>query len=119
MIMNKQALFCDGTGVYVIPPEPVEDQKIILRFRTAKDDVQEAKVVTRETCYSDEEGSDKGKTIFMQKEQTTDVFDYYNVKVQIGTEALRYYFEIKGTDGETIYYNRYGAVSEPDRKSVV
>ena len=49
----------------------------------------------------------------MQKEQTTDVFDYYNVKVQIGTEALRYYFEIKGTDGETIYYNRYGAVSEP------
>ena len=45
MIMNKQALFCDGTGVYVIPPEPVEDQKIILRFRTAKDDVQEAKVV--------------------------------------------------------------------------
>ena len=54
--MNKQALFCDGTGVYVIPPEPVEDQKIILRFRTAKDDVQEAKVVTRETCYSDEEG---------------------------------------------------------------
>lgn len=111
--MNKQALFCDGTGVYVIPPEPVEDQKIILRFRTAKDDVQEAKVVTRETCYSDEEGSDKGKTIFMQKEQTTDVFDYYNVKVQIGTEALRYYFEIKGTDGETIYYNRYGAVSEP------
>ena len=113
MIMNKQALFCDGTGVYVIPPEPVEDQKIILRFRTAKDDVQEAKVVTRETCYSDEEGSDKGKTIFMQKEQTTDVFDYYNVKVQIGTEALRYYFEIKGTDGETIYYNRYGAVSEP------
>ena len=111
--MNKQALFCDGTGVYVIPPEPVEDQKIILRFRTAKDDVQEAKVVTRETCFSDEEGSDKGKTIFMQKEQTTDVFDYYNVKVQIGTEALRYYFEIKGTDGETIYYNRYGAVSEP------
>lgn len=111
--MNKQALFCDGTGVYVIPPEPVEDQKIILRFRTAKDDVQEAKVVTRETCYSDEEGSDKGKTIFMQKEQTTDVFDYYNVKVQIGTEALRYYFEIKGTDGETIYYNRYGAVSGP------
>ena len=70
--MNKQALFCDGTGVYVIPPEPVEDQKIILRFRTAKDDVQEAKVVTRETCYSDEEGSDKGKTIFMQKEQTAE-----------------------------------------------
>ena len=42
--MNKQALFCDGTGVYVIPPEPVEDQKIILRFRTAKDVVQEAKL---------------------------------------------------------------------------
>ena len=59
MIMNKQALFCDGTGVYVIPPEPVEDQKIILRFRTAKDDVQEAKVVTRETVIQMKRGQIK------------------------------------------------------------
>ncbi len=65
--MNKQALFCDGTGVYVIPPEPVEDQKIILRFRTAKDDVQEAKVVTRETCYSDEEGQIKERRFSCKK----------------------------------------------------
>ena len=58
-------------------------------------------------------GQIKERRFSCKKEQTTDVFDYYNVKVQIGTEALRYYFEIKGTDGETIYYNRYGAVSEP------
>ena len=33
--MNRKALFCDGTSSYVIPAEP-ENQKIVLRFRTAK-----------------------------------------------------------------------------------
>ena len=38
--MNIDALFCDGTGNYVIPPEPKKNEKIRLRFRTAKDDVE-------------------------------------------------------------------------------
>ena len=96
--MNKQALFCDGTGVYVIPPEPVENQKIILRFRTAKDDVQEVKVVTSEACFS------------MEKGQSSEVFDYYNTRIQIGNEPLKYHFEIRGNDGEVVYFNRYGVV---------
>lgn len=37
--MNEQALFCDGTGAYVIPPQPDANEAITLRFRTAKDDV--------------------------------------------------------------------------------
>ena len=100
MDMNKQALFCDGTGVYVIPPEPVENQKVVLRFRTAKDDVQEVKVVTKKACFS------------MEKGQTSEVFDYYNTRIQIGNEPFRYHFEIQGKDGETVYFNRYGVVEE-------
>lgn len=37
--MNRKALFCDGTSSYVIPAEPEKNQKIVLRFRTAKEDV--------------------------------------------------------------------------------
>ena len=39
--MNRQALFCDGTGSYVIPPEPALHEEITLRFRTAKKDEDE------------------------------------------------------------------------------
>ena len=44
--MKEQALFCDGTESYVIPPEPKCNQKVTLRFRTAKDDVQRVRLIT-------------------------------------------------------------------------
>ena len=44
--MNKEALFCDGTRDYVIPPEPKENERIVLRFRTAHSDVEEVKILT-------------------------------------------------------------------------
>ena len=37
--MNRDALFCDGTGSYVIPPEPNEEETIDLLLRTAASDV--------------------------------------------------------------------------------
>ena len=40
--MNREALFCDGTGDYVIPAEPEINEKVVLRFRTAHNDVDEA-----------------------------------------------------------------------------
>ena len=44
--MNKQALFCDGTAGYVIPPEPERNQKITLRFRAEKDEEITVRLVT-------------------------------------------------------------------------
>ena len=41
LIMNREALFCDGTQDYVIPAEPKANEKVILRFRTAHNDVEE------------------------------------------------------------------------------
>lgn len=37
--MNREALFCDGTGDYVCPAEPEINEKVVLRFRTAHNDV--------------------------------------------------------------------------------
>lgn len=50
--MNREALFCDGTGDYVIPAEPEINEKVVLRFRTAHNDVDEVKLHAGEQIYT-------------------------------------------------------------------
>ena len=81
--MNEQALFCDGTGAYVIPPQPDANEAITLRFRTAKDDVDAVRLLTRDAKYD------------LQKVYTKGEFDFYEVnwsdgKCVISDIALRY-----------------------------
>ncbi|MCB5442507.1 alpha-glycosidase [[Ruminococcus] lactaris] len=93
--MNREALFCDGTGDYVIPAEPEINEKVVLRFRTAHNDVDEVKLHAGEQTYT------------LWKMQTTGEFDFYEIEYQLGTESFHYYFEIKkGT--EICYFSRYG-----------
>ena len=93
--MNREALFCDGTGDYVIPAEPEINEKVVLRFRTAHNDVDEVKLHAGEQIYT------------LWKMQTTGEFDFYEIEYQLGTEPFRYYFEIKkGT--EICCFSRYG-----------
>ena len=96
--MNKKALFCDGTSQYVNPSEPECNGEVTLRFRTAKDDADQVCLVHDEIQYE------------MEKAQTGEVFDYYEIKRQLGEEPFRYYFEIR-SGSEVCYYNRCG-VSE-------
>ena len=93
--MNIDALFCDGTQDYVIPAEPKENEKIILKFRTAHNDVEEVNILTGDRSYA------------MWKISSGNEFDYYEIVWQLGSEPFHYSFEIKS--GEQIcYYNRYG-----------
>lgn len=62
--MNREALFCDGTGDYVIPAEPEINEKVVLRFRTAHNDVDEVKLHAGEQIYT------------LWKMQTTGEFDF-------------------------------------------
>lgn len=97
--MNEKALFCDGTVSYVIPAEPEINEKITLRFRTAKDDVDRVRLLTGAGGYD------------MHKVSTHGVFDYYSVDWQLGDEPFRYCFEIRS--GEVVrYYNRCGVANE-------
>ena len=81
--MNRDALFCDGTQDYVIPAEPAENEKILLRFRTAHNDVEEVNLLAGEHSYA------------MWKAGTCGEFDYYEIEWQLGCEPFRYSFEIK------------------------
>ncbi|WP_418540419.1 alpha amylase N-terminal ig-like domain-containing protein [Massilistercora timonensis] len=97
--MKEQALFCDGTGGYVIPPEPKCNQTVTLRFRTAKDDVQRVRLITGVGGYE------------MEKAETKGEFDYYTIDWKLNEEAFSYCFEI--WDGKTVcYYNQCGTAGE-------
>ncbi len=96
--MKREALFSDGTGNFVTPAEPNVHETVTLRFRTAKDDVDFVRVITETNGY------------MMRKAYTRGEFDYYERELLLGTEPLRYCFEVDDRD-EVCYYNRYG-VSE-------
>ena len=98
--MNRAALFCDETIDYRIPAEPDAGEIVTLRFRTAKDDVDDVSAVI---CDSD-------KKIKLSKVESRGLFDYYECKLPVGEDVLYFYFEITKKD-QICHYNRLG-VSE-------
>ena len=93
--MNRQALFSDGTADYICPVEPVEGDKVSIRFRTAKDDVEKVTIIS---------GNER---IPMIKRKTIGDFDYYYGEKSLGSETFYYQFEI--VSGNTLcYYNKCG-----------
>ncbi|CUX37698.1 glycoside hydrolase family 13 protein [Clostridium sp. C105KSO13] len=97
--MNKDALFCDGTSDYRIPAEPEEHSRVCLKFRTAKDDVDEVYLSAKNGKYQ------------MEKSYTKGVFDYYIIEWQLDSEPFSYSFEIRKGE-EVCYYNRCGTAEE-------
>ncbi len=93
--MNKEALFSDGTGQYLVPAEPNEYEKVTIRFRTAKADVDFVRVISGSRAF------------VMRRTDTRDNFDYYEMDWQLDDKPLSYQFEVnKGT--QICYYNRLG-----------
>ena len=99
--MKEQALFCDGTGSYVIPQEPRENEVVRLRFRTAKNEVKRVRLMTAVGGYD------------MQKEAGKDgaEFDYYEIRWRLNEKPFRYCFEIQDEE-EVRYYSRCGVSKE-------
>ena len=93
--MNKKALFCDGTGGYVFPPEPLQNQRVILQFRTASKDADNVLLLTNGEGYE------------LEKKSSSGPFDYYAISWDLGTEMFRYSFMIQKGD-EIVYYNQRG-----------
>ena len=100
--MNKEALFCDGFGEYVLPPEPEANQEITLRFRTKKDDVKKVYLRVDENTYE------------MNKESSQGEFDYYARKWQLSESPFVYFFEIHA---DAVYYYKQEGVMEEEQGS--
>ena len=98
-ILDKEALFSDGTKDYRIPPEPKENGTVTIRFRTAKNNVDMVLVCTALDQYPMEWTTSDG------------TFDYYSVDISLTTEPFSYYFEI--VSGLLhCRYDRYGVTQE-------
>ena len=98
--MNREALFSDGTGQYLVPSEPKKNEVVTIRFRTAKNDVDFVRVISGSRAF------------VMRKTMSEGAFDYHEVRWKLGEEPLRYCFEVNGREehgrGVVCYYDRLG-----------
>lgn len=97
--INLMGLHSDETEAYHSPLEPKTGDIVKIRFRTAKDDVDEVVLI----C--------KNQKIILEKETGTDVFDYYMTEIVAEDEIIRYYFEVHKED-QVVIYNRRGVFSD-------
>lgn len=97
--MRKQALFCDGTAAYVVPPQAEKNEVITLRFRAARGDNLRIRLITAVGGYD------------MEKERSEGEFDYYAIRWKLSDSPFHYCFEIQSGE-EICYYNRCGVSKE-------
>lgn len=98
-VMDREALYADCTEEYVIPAEPMEGEEVVIRFRTAKNNVDQVYLLSDE------------QRIRMEFEHQEGLFDYYRVKVRLEKRLYHYCFEII-TGCMICYYNQRGVMFE-------
>lgn len=81
-IFKQQAVFSDTTENFVTPAEPTAYEKVTIRFRTAKNNVDRVFFVR---------GNEKD---LMLKESSDELFDYFAHEEQLENERIHYHFEI-------------------------
>lgn len=98
-LLRKHALFADGTKDYRNPSEPKANEQVELTFRSSRNNVDAVWL-----CGGNQK-------IPMKKRESRGEFDYYRVKVQLGTEPYHYHFEV-ATGMLYCCYDRMGVSSQ-------
>ena len=94
-ILNKEALFSDQTKYYMDPIEPEPGEKVTIRFRAAKNNADIVFFISGAARKA------------MAYEKTVGKFDYYKIEIEVGTEPIYYYFEIRAGKLR-LFYNKKG-----------
>lgn len=94
-VLNKRALFSDATSGYLQPMEPDQGDEVTVYFRTAKDNVDNVQIITNQGVYP------------MEKYKTEGVFDFYKGNFVVGSETIRYYFDVQSGTFRC-YFNKLG-----------
>ena len=98
-VLKKEALFSDGTKDYRNPTEPEAGEKVTIRFRTGKNNVDIVWLCTDCEHYK------------MKKTESDHEFDYYAVEMTMGEEPFYYYFEV-ASGLLHVFFDRYGVSKE-------
>ncbi len=99
--INRRAIFSDETSSFRIPVQPRWRDRVLVRIRTFKDNIDKVEIVT-----------DRLTRIIMEKEKSEGYFDYYKAEFPPDAQNLRYYFCLY-KDEEKVYYSKVGV---SDRK---
>ncbi len=81
--LNRRALFSDTTGEYVIPAEPKVNEKITIKFRAGKNNLDSVHVVIDRQRFP------------MKLVHQDEEFDYFAMEYQLQEAMISYYFEVK------------------------
>ena len=98
-VLKKEALFSDGTKDYRDPTEPEAGEKVTIRFRTGKNNVDIVWLCTDCKHYK------------IKKTESDREFDYYAVELTMGEEPFYYYFEV-ASGLLHVFFDRYGVSKE-------
>lgn len=97
--LNYDAIFSDETENYRYPSVPVSGKNFTITLRVGKDNIDSA-YICYGCCY-----------VKMQKNHSTDFFDYYEGTFICDKDPMNYYFQII-CDGRTYFYNKAGVVKD-------
>lgn len=97
--LNYDAIFSDETENYRYPYVPVSGKNFTITLRVGKDNIDSA-YICYGCCY-----------VKMQKNHSTDFFDYYEGTFICDKDPMNYYFQII-CDGRTYFYNKAGVVKD-------
>ena len=97
--LHPRALFSDVTSDYRNPAEPVPGDEVTIRLRTGRYNVDKAYLVVDNVEH------------VMTRVRSESMFDYYEAKINVGTDKIYYYFKVEL--GRTVcYYNQIGAIKD-------
>lgn len=98
-VFNRRAIFTDTTANYVTPAEPSAYDRVTIRIRTARNNVDFVFF------------AHQGQKYLMNKERSDEVFDYYSYELQLDNEKVKYHFELR-TGRIVAYYDTRGLVQD-------
>ena len=93
--MNRFALLHITDSAYCFP---VSEHEIVIRLRTAKDDIEKAWIVYESKYVI----GDSQKKLLMEKELSGELYDYYSIKLELEDTRLAYVFYLY--DGKDYFY---------------
>lgn len=110
--MNIQAFYHQPKSNYCYA---LSEDTIVIRFRTAKDDVSSVQLIYGDKYKWDQEHH----SAQMILERSDQLFDYYTYKVKAEglNYRLSYVFKIE-SDKDSLYYSEWGAEAEIDPKEL-
>ena len=101
--MNRYAMQHIMDSAYCFP---VSEKEIVIRLRTARDDIKWAQIIYESKYVFGE----KQKKALMEKAYTSELYDYFNIHLELEDTRLAYVFQVN--DGEKTWFFSEDGITE-------